>query len=191
MTNHLSHFLLFYKLKDLLISSSTPSFHSRVVTVSSAAHRYGQVNFDNINFRGEYNGWLAYGSSKTANLYMMNHVERLYGSQGLHAYSVHPGSFVSPNLQKYSQTEMNAVMQDARVQKYLTNLEQACATSVYGAVSNELEGRGGLYLEGASVSAVEVPPNSDAIEYGYAPWAHDQAKEEKLWELTKKMVNVQ
>ena len=70
-TNHLSHFLLFYLLMDILLASSTPQFHSRVVNISSAPHRYGPVRLNNINFDdGIYNGWLAYKSSKTANIYM-------------------------------------------------------------------------------------------------------------------------
>lgn len=190
-TNHLSHFLLFYLLKETLLASSTPQFHSRVVSVASAAHRYGPVRLDNINFDGEYNGWLAYGSSKTANIYMTTQIERLYGSQGLHGYSVHPGAFKSPNLQVHSKAEMDAVMKDERMQKYLTSLEQACATSVYGAVSKELEGRGGLYLEGASVAVHPCPPDGDGAEYGYGSWAFDQEKEEKLWDLSKTWVGVE
>ncbi|KAI4288437.1 MAG: hypothetical protein L6R35_002301 [Caloplaca aegaea] len=190
-TNHLSHFLLFYLLKDLLLASSTPQFNSRVVSVASAAHRYGPVRLDNINFEGIYNGWLAYGSSKTANIYMTSQIDRLYGSQGLHGYSVHPGAFVSENLQKHSKAEMEALAGDERTLKYMTNQEQACATSVYGAVSSELEGKGGLYLEGASISARTCPPDGDGIEYGYAEYAFDQAKEEALWELSKKMAKVE
>lgn len=190
-TNHLSHFLLFYLLKDLLLAGSTPQYHSRVVSVSSAAHRYAPVQLDNINFDGIYNGWLAYGSSKTANIYMTNHIERLYGSQGLHGYSVHPGGFASPNLQKHSQEEMKAFMGDARMQKYLTSQEQACATSVYGAVSSELEGKGGLYLEGASIAMHPCPSDGDGAEYGYGSWAFDQEKEEALWELSKKLAGVE
>ncbi|RYP76856.1 hypothetical protein DL769_003542 [Monosporascus sp. CRB-8-3] len=191
VTNHLSHFLLFYLLKDLLLASATPELHSRVVNVSSAAHRYGPVKFDNIHFDGIYNGWLAYGSSKTANIYMANQIERLYGQQGLHGYSVHPGAFKSPNLQKHSEAEMEAVMQDPRMQKYFTTVEQACATSVYGAVSKELEGKGGLYLEGASMSVHPCPPDGDGIEYGYASWAFDKEGEERLWALSKTMVGVE
>ena len=190
-TNHLSHFFLFYLLKDMLLASSTPQFHSRVLNVASAGHRYGPLRLDNINFDGIYNGWLAYGSSKTANIYMTNQIERLYGSRGLHGHSVHPGSFTSPNLQKHSQEEMEVVMEDKRMQKYLTNMDQACATSVYGAVSMELEGKGGLYLEGASIAEHPCPPDSDGFEYGYASWAFDQAKEEKLWELSRTMVGVE
>lgn len=58
-TNHLSHFLLFYLLKDTLLASSTPDFYSRVVNVSSSAHRFSPVRFDNLSLEGEYDGWTA------------------------------------------------------------------------------------------------------------------------------------
>lgn len=87
---------------------------------------------------------------------------------------------------------MNEVLVGSeRMRRYLTSLEQACATTVYAAVSRELEGRGGLYLEGASVAIHPCPDDSDAMEYGYASWAFDPAKEEELWELSKRLVNVE
>ncbi|OQE07043.1 hypothetical protein PENVUL_c015G05469 [Penicillium vulpinum] len=190
-TNHLSHFLLFYLLKDTLLESSTPTFHSRVVNVSSAGHRYSPIDLYNVNFEGNYNGWLAYGSSKTANIYMTTQIERLYGAQGLHGYSLHPGAFISPNLQKHSEEEMKAVMQDKRALVYLSSLEQACATTIYGSVSSELEGKGGLYLEGASIVAHPTPSGMDALEYGYGSWAFDEAKETELWKLSKFWVAVE
>ena len=59
-TNHLSHFLLFYLLRDLLIASATPEFPSRVVNVTSLGHRYGSIHFDNLSLEGEYgDGWPA------------------------------------------------------------------------------------------------------------------------------------
>ncbi|PKY06030.1 short-chain dehydrogenase [Aspergillus campestris IBT 28561] len=189
-TNHLSHFLHFYLLKDILLATAhaTPNFHSRVINVGSSGHRYSPIPLDNVNFEGNYNGWLAYGSSKTANIYMANQIERLYGAHGLHGYSLHPGAFVSPNLQKYSQEKMKTALQDKRTQTYLSSLGQACATTVYGAVSSELEGRGGLYLEGASVVVHPAPSDGDGLEYGYASWAFDQDMEMKLWKLSKSWV---
>ncbi|KAI1211764.1 short-chain dehydrogenase [Annulohypoxylon truncatum] len=189
-TNHLSHFLLFYLLKDLLLASSTPEFHSRVVNVSSVGHRHGPVRFDNLNFEGEYDGWAAYGQSKTANIYMATQIERLYGAQGLHGFSLSPGSFASPNLQKFCQDEQAAAEIDERMSRYFTNVQQGCATSVYAAVSKDLEGKGGLYLEGASVAG-QVTGDYDRVEYGYNEWAFDREKEEKLWEVSKKLVGVE
>ena len=85
---------------------------------------------------------------------------------------------------------METVREDKRMQRYMTNIGQACATSVYGAVSRELEGKGGLYLEGASMAEHPSPPDADGFEYGYASWAFDEGKEKELWELSKKMVGV-
>ncbi|KAI5858205.1 short-chain dehydrogenase [Durotheca rogersii] len=189
-TNHLSHFLLFYLLKDIMIASATPEFCSRVVNVSSSGHRYGPVRFDNLTLQGEYDGWAAYGQSKTANIYMATQIDRLYGARGLHGYSLDPGSFINPNLQKYAQEEVEAAKRSERMTKYFFNLEQGCATSVYGAVSKELEGRGGLYLEGASVAG-PVPADGDPVEYGYGEWAFNRENEERLWEISKKMVGVE
>ena len=150
-TNHLAHFLLFSLLCPTLLASSTPAFHSRVVSVSSAGHLYSPLNLSDPDWQqGTYNGWLAYGSSKTATIYMSNQIDRLYGPQGLHGYSVHPGAFESPNLQIHSIEEMKVFTPEGgneRMQKYLSSMEQACATTVYGAVSADLEGKGGLYLE--------------------------------------------
>ncbi|KAI0179091.1 short-chain dehydrogenase [Hypoxylon sp. FL1284] len=189
-TNHLSHFLLLYLLQDILLASETLSFHSRVVNVSSSGHRYGKVRFDNLSLEGEYEGWAAYGQSKTANVYMANQIERLYGARGLHGYSLNPGSFESPNLQQHCQEEMAAGKGDARISKYLMSLEQGCATTVYAAVSAELERRGALYLEGAAIAG-PAPPDADAVEYGYAAWAFDPDAERRLWDISKEMVGVE
>ena len=93
------------------MKSSTPAFHSRVVNVSSTAHGFSTVQFDNLDqhdlvrngfdalvklepeeMDGNYNPMIAYGQSKTANIWTANELERRYGSKGLHGLSVHPGN---------------------------------------------------------------------------------------------------
>jgi NAD(P)-dependent dehydrogenase (short-subunit alcohol dehydrogenase family) len=91
-TNHLAHFLLFQLLKPTLLASSTPEFNSRVVALSSLGHRSATVQFDDLDFKKQgYQPFVAYGQSKTANIWMANEIERRFGAQGLHAMSVHPG----------------------------------------------------------------------------------------------------
>ncbi|KAK8005348.1 hypothetical protein PG990_011385 [Apiospora arundinis] len=198
-TNHLSHFLLFHELRDLLLASSTPDFHSRVVN---------PLDLDDVNFTASpstrpYDGWAAYGASKTANIYMTTQIERLFGgghgSSGengqqhekkIHGYAVHPGSFVSPNLQKHSAAEMAAAHADPRFRKIFADVQQGCATSVYAAVSAALEGRGGLYLEGCSEAGPS--PSGDgmenAVDYGHGSWAFDEALEKRLWDRSLEWV---
>ena len=91
-TNHLGHFLLFQLLKSALLTSSMPSFHSRVISLSSSAHRNCPIQLDDLNLlKTGYNPFKACAQARTAKIYLANEVERRYGSHGLHAYSVMPG----------------------------------------------------------------------------------------------------
>ena len=70
-TNHLGHFAL----TNLLLPHITA--HGRVVTVSSGAHRYGKIDFDDLNWEHRrYRRWRAYGQSKLANLLFTMELQR-------------------------------------------------------------------------------------------------------------------
>jgi hypothetical protein len=65
---------------------------SRVVNVSSEAHRFGVMNVKNINLKGEYNDWKAYGQSKLANvMFTFELAKRLPASIRLDTNCLHPG----------------------------------------------------------------------------------------------------
>src|SRR5262249_18516570 len=69
----LGHFALTGRLLDILMR--TPA--ARVVNVSSGAHRYGNLNFDDLTWeKRRYLPWRAYGDSKIANLYFTYELER-------------------------------------------------------------------------------------------------------------------
>ncbi|KAB8068485.1 hypothetical protein BDV29DRAFT_184469 [Aspergillus leporis] len=70
-TNHLSHFLFYKLLEPALLAAASPDLPSRVVSLASSAHNvHGINNPDNYNFqRGDYDPIVAYGQSKTANIY--------------------------------------------------------------------------------------------------------------------------
>jgi NAD(P)-dependent dehydrogenase (short-subunit alcohol dehydrogenase family) len=104
--NHLSHFLLFQLLKPALLESATAGFGSRVVMVASSGHRNSGVNFGDIMFEhSEYKPFVAYGQSKTSNIYMANQIERRFGEQAVHGLSLHPGG-IRTGLQKHMDQEM-------------------------------------------------------------------------------------
>jgi NAD(P)-dependent dehydrogenase (short-subunit alcohol dehydrogenase family) len=184
--NHLSHFLFFNLLKDTMIASSTPEFHSRVVNVSSMGHMGGEVQFGNYGFEdGSYNPWKGYGQSKTANIYMANEIENRFGSEGLHGYSLHPGGIWS-GLQKYVPAETMAEWK-ARpgVENFIKSTEQGAATSVLAAVGREYEGKGRLYFEDCDLAS----PTENG-QSGYAKYAFDKEKEARLWNDSLKMVGL-
>ncbi|KAI0911615.1 hypothetical protein F4823DRAFT_623384 [Ustulina deusta] len=190
-TNHLSHFLLFELLKPTLLRCSTPAFQSRVVAVSSTAHRTAPLNFDDLNFeKRKYDGVAAYGQSKLANVYMANEIERRYGSQGLHGWSVHPGGIRTglqrPNFRDYFVVLKNGPMHTLR---YMQNTEQGAATSVWAAVSRDLEGKGGKYLEECQVSEGLVE-GGDVVGPGHAPWVYHEEDAKKLYGVSLKFVGL-
>ena len=84
-TNPLTHSLLFQLLKPTLLASSTPSFNSCVVSLSSSGHRGAGIQSDDYTFEnGDYAAWTTHGQSKTANIYMANEIEGRYGAKGLY-----------------------------------------------------------------------------------------------------------
>jgi NAD(P)-dependent dehydrogenase (short-subunit alcohol dehydrogenase family) len=185
---HLGHFLLFQLLKSRLLESSTPSFNSRVVSLSSMGHRSGEVRFHDLNFdeKDSYDPWVAYGQAKTANIYLANEIERRYGTQGLHALSLHPGS-IGTNLGQYLDPEVVQQMaENKEILRYMKSPEQGASTSVYAAISKEWEGRGGRYLADCVEQDPVKPGTSplDMVDIGYAPWAYDEEKAKKLWDVS-------
>ena len=94
-TNHLGHFALTGLLFDLL--AEKPG--SRVVTVSSNAHKPGKINFDDLQSERRYFRWKAYAQSKLANLVFSNELERriLVSGLDMKAVAAHPG-YAKTNL---------------------------------------------------------------------------------------------
>jgi NAD(P)-dependent dehydrogenase (short-subunit alcohol dehydrogenase family) len=96
-TNHLGHFAL----TNLLLDHVT----GRVVTVSSTGHRFGSIDFDDLNWeRKPYKAWRAYGQSKLANLLFTAELQRRLTAAGstVLATAAHPG-YAATNLQFHSQ----------------------------------------------------------------------------------------
>jgi NAD(P)-dependent dehydrogenase (short-subunit alcohol dehydrogenase family) len=90
-TNHLGHFALTGLLFDLI--QITPG--SRIVNVSSGAHRNGVMDFDNLQFEDGkgYTPSKAYGRSKIANLLFTYELQRKLEASGSDtiALAAHPG----------------------------------------------------------------------------------------------------
>jgi NAD(P)-dependent dehydrogenase (short-subunit alcohol dehydrogenase family) len=92
-TNHLGHFALTGLLFERILE--TPG--SRVVNVSSTAHRMGRIDFDDLQGERRYSRWGAYGQSKLANLLFTLELARRQGGRAL-AVACHPG-WAATNLQ--------------------------------------------------------------------------------------------
>ena len=94
-TNHLGHFALALGLHDALAAAGD----ARIVSLSSVGHLRSPVIFDDLNFTSRpYDLGLAYGQSKTANVLFAVEATRRWGSDGITANAVHPGTIAATNL---------------------------------------------------------------------------------------------
>lgn len=177
----------FEMLKPLLLSSSKPGQPSRVINVTSAAHRIAGMQFDDPNFaKTTYDPFLAYGQAKTANVLMANAVNRYYGSSGIVGLSVHPGAIGSTGIFKHVPMEVleNFGDKDAMAKSF-KSAPQGAASTVWAAVSSHFDDveNGGRTL--GDVGECRPATEKDAFDdASYAPHAYDPESEDRLWEMS-------
>src|SRR3989442_181023 len=98
-TNHFGHFAITGRLLELLRRGE----NARIVSVSSMAHYWGRIDFDDLNAEKRYNATRAYGQSKLANVLFIRELARRLQARGepIVAAAAHPGS-TRTNLQQHS-----------------------------------------------------------------------------------------
>ncbi len=181
-TNHIGHFLLTAEVMDLLGAGS------RVIALSSAGHRFGDVDLDDPNFElTVYEPWLAYGRSKTANALFAVELDRRLAERGAHAYSLHPGGIMT-ELGRHLTEETLATMMNAippGQEMDWKTVPQGAATTVFAATAPELEHHGGAYLEDCGVAEPNDVPDSRG---GIRSYAVDPERARALWARTEEWI---
>jgi NAD(P)-dependent dehydrogenase (short-subunit alcohol dehydrogenase family) len=195
-TNHLGHFQLTARLWEALKKSR----NARLVALSSVGHMWGGVDFSDPNFdKRPYDKWAAYAQSKTANSLFAVELDKRGQEHGIRAFAVHPGGILTDlsrhmtdeDLRPYGISRVNGVITIPDVTKLserFKTLEQGAATTIWAAVSPQLNGKGGVYCEDCDF-ATTVPADSKLYS-GVRPWAVDQAAAEALWILSEKLTSV-
>jgi NAD(P)-dependent dehydrogenase (short-subunit alcohol dehydrogenase family) len=179
-TNHVGHFALAVGLQGALAAEG-----ARIVSVSSSGHLRSPVVFDDLNFAfRDYEGFLAYGQSKTANVLFAVGVTARWASDGITSNALMPGG-IATNLQRYQDA---SYMENARKSGFrLKTPEQGAATSVLLATSPELEGVGGRYYEDCAEAPV-VERRGERAAGGVAPYALDADNADRLWALSERLL---
>ena len=186
-TNHLGHFVLTNELLPLVEKGDNP----RIVNLSSRAHHRSGVEFDDIQFANrEYEKWVSYGQSKTANALHAVELQKRLAGKGIDAFSVHPGGIVTNlgrHLDDADVAEMMARLKEAAGDEPMASFKtipQGAATTCWAATAPELAGKGGVYCEDCQVSEItDENPTAGARSY-----AADPALAERLWEVSEQLV---
>jgi NAD(P)-dependent dehydrogenase (short-subunit alcohol dehydrogenase family) len=168
--NHLAPFLL----TNLLLDRLKQSAPSRVITVSSEAQRWGDMDFDDLQSTQKYRGFPVYGMTKLANImFTYELAERLKGTF-VTANCLHPGA-VGTNFGKNNGGPMTLFFRAAK--PFMRSPEQGADTLIWLASSPDVEGVSGTYF-------------SDRKEIEAKKIAHDPATRRRLWEISEDLTGL-
>ncbi|XP_064081209.1 retinol dehydrogenase 13-like [Macrobrachium nipponense] len=170
-TNHMGHFLL----TNLLLSKIKDSAPSRIINVSSVAHMRGRINFSDLNSKKNYDEGEAYAQSKLANILFTRELsERLAGS-GVTCNAVHPG-LVLTEIGRHmgiDKSWMASLILKPFLWLFLKTPRQGAQTTIYTALSSDLEGVSGKYFSNqAEVSVAEAALDKEAAQRLWAISEH-------------------
>ena len=158
------------------------------MALSSSAHRLSPVVFEDIHFeRREYDPWLAYGQSKTANVLFAVEAARRWADDGITANALMPGGIVT-NLQRYMDPAVIAGWSrgEGTGGMVLKTPQQGAATSVLLATSPALAGVSGRYFEDCNEATVVA--NDDEGSGGVRAYALDPEAAERLWDVSLELL---
>jgi NAD(P)-dependent dehydrogenase (short-subunit alcohol dehydrogenase family) len=175
-TNHLGHFAL----TNLLLEHVT----GRVVIVASGAHRFGSIDFNDLNWeRKPYKAWRAYGQSKLANLLFTAELQRRLTEAGsdVLANAAHPG-YAATNLQFHSQRRALDIISLIGNRVIAQDEKGGALPTLYAAVAdipgNSFAGPGFMDLRGAPKLV------------GRTGSAQDMDVARRLWDVSEELTGV-
>ena len=191
-TNHLGHFALINRIEPLI------RLGGRLVNLSSAGHRYANVDLRDPNFdRTPYDPWVAYGRSKTANILFAVAFDQRHRGRGIRAAAVHPGGIDTELGRHLDPKHLQGIVEQINQQLAAEGkppfqrktIPQGAATSVWAAVVASPEEIGGRYCENCHVGHVVADNVAiSAISEGVRGYALDPSTAEALWQKSEEMV---
>jgi NAD(P)-dependent dehydrogenase (short-subunit alcohol dehydrogenase family) len=141
--NYLAPFLLTH----LLVETLQDSAPARIVNVSSMAHIWGKLHFDDLQSEKAYSGWMAYSRSKMALIYFTYELSRRLAGKRVTVNAVHPG-FIKTNLQQNDRGFFNSLVRALEV--FAVQPAKGAAPLVHLAAAQKVEGVTGKYFSGTT-----------------------------------------
>jgi NAD(P)-dependent dehydrogenase (short-subunit alcohol dehydrogenase family) len=186
-TNHLGHFVLVNRMASLLKPGS------RLVNLSSAGHRFADVDLEDPNFEhSPYAEFTAYGRSKTANVLFAVEFDRRHKASGVRATAVHPGAiqtelgrYMTPEVREKLIADINANRPKGGAAFSYKSIPQGAATSLWAGFVADAQAIGGRYCEDCHVAEVTSVPG---LRGGVQPYALDPQRAQALWKKSEELV---
>jgi NAD(P)-dependent dehydrogenase (short-subunit alcohol dehydrogenase family) len=180
-TNHLGHFALTGRLLPVMEGRDD----ARVVTLSSTAHKFGRIAFDNLNGDRRYFRWRAYGQSKLANLLFALELDRRLraAESTVKSLAAHPG-YAATNLQTAAPPLVDRIVMRVSNAVVAQSDEMGALPTLFAATQPGLDG--GMY----------IGPDGPGEQRGYPKVvkpnsaARDEQTARRLWEVSEELTGV-
>jgi NAD(P)-dependent dehydrogenase (short-subunit alcohol dehydrogenase family) len=188
-TNHLGHFAL----TNLLWPALSADGGARVISVSSRGHKASGIRWHDLQFTDGYEKWEAYGQAKTANVLFALQLDALGKSAGVRAFSSYPGAILTPlqrHLTKQEMIDRGWIDEHGNTVMEFKSPEQGAATSMWAAISTQLDGMGGVYCEDCDIALVADPETEEGQAHGVNPYAIDPEQAARLWDVSAELTGV-
>jgi NAD(P)-dependent dehydrogenase (short-subunit alcohol dehydrogenase family) len=170
--NFAVNFLAPFLLTNLLLDTLKKCAPSRIINVDSAAHKYGSIDFEDLQGENKKRRFMGlYGDSKLALLLISYELSRRLEGTGVTLNTIHPG-VVNTNLGVDRSKPKKGI-----VRRFFKSPEKAAETSIYLASSSEVEGVTGKYF----INKQQQKSSEDSYN-------EDNAK--KLWDIALKMTGL-
>ncbi|MCB0502329.1 MAG: SDR family NAD(P)-dependent oxidoreductase [Bacteroidetes bacterium] len=179
--NYLGHFLLTGLLMDMLLK--TPN--SRVVSLSSNAHKQGKINFDDLQSEKSYSKLGAYNQSKLACLMFTYALQRKLEKKGATTISVaaHPGASITNLDQHIPKWVMGILMPILKVTNIAQSAEAGAEPTSYAALGKDV--KGGDYFGPGGFGEF----SGRAKKVKSTKLSHDEAIADRLWKVSEELTN--
>lgn len=182
-TNHFGHFALTGQLFDMI--KSTPN--SRVVTVSSMAHKQGKMDFENLLFENGkgYSPIKSYGRSKLSNLLFTYELQRKIEAAGINSMAVaaHPG-VSNTNLFQYLEDKMIYKILKPLMSPFMQEQDMGALPQIRASVDSNVKGAE-YYGPGGFREMKGFPV---LVQSNKA--SHNLENAKRLWEVSEKITGV-
>lgn len=182
-TNHFGHFALTGQLFDLI--KKTPK--SRVVNVSSMAHKQGKMDFDNLLYENgkDYSSLKSYGRSKLSNLLFTYELQRRIEDAGINSIAVaaHPG-VSNTNLARYLEDKIIFKILKPLMSPFMQEQNMGALPEIRAAVDENVNGAEYYGPDGfRELKGFPVLVHSNEA-------SHNLEDAKKLWEISEKITGV-
>ncbi len=163
--NHLAHFYLNASLLPYLKEGS------RIINLSSEAHKIGSIDFQNLNTEKRFNTWQQYGATKLMNLLFTKALHHKFAQKGIYSFAVHPGvvrsSFGANN---------GGLLRFFNKMPFIISPEKGAETTAFLATNNLENLRSGEYYKKSKIAK----SSKESLNLSLAL---------KLWDISIAMLN--